>query len=304
MALRITAERPGDEDAIAEIVCKAFDSSLEANIVSGMRLHYPTFDRRFSLVAWDGEDCVGHALFTPTRLRLLGEPVLALGVGPVAVVPERQRQGIGSELMRHGHELGRREGFSLAFLVGHPEYYPRFGYQACYGFAEITVDTEKLPGPSQRLFGRPVRPADLPWLAHRFAAEWADVDFAPIWGTTLAEWTAPGVSAVVWCTGEGARAAYMLWKHPGECLVLLAEDPHLARDAIAQWRPRTLAHHPSGWLARQVVDPAWGHATVEVSEAAMACELREGVLHRYLSAVDARLRPPGSTVWPLPFLVG
>lgn len=296
MALRITAERPGDEDAIAETVCKAFESDLEAHIVSGMRLHYPAFDRRFSLVAWDGDDCVGHALFTPTRLRLLGEPILALGVGPVAVVPERQRQGIGGQLMRHGHELGKREGFALAFLVGHPEYYPHHGYKACYGFGEITVDTEKLPSPSRRLFARPVQPADLPWLAHRFAAEWADVDFAPIWGATLAEWTAPGVSAVLWCTEEGERAAYMLWKRP-------AQDPDLARDAITQWRPTTIAHHPSGWLARQVLDPAWGRDTVEVSPAAMACELRDGVLDPYLRAVNAGLRPPGSTVWPMPFLV-
>ena len=68
-----------------------------------MRNAYPLYDRWFSVMAWYGDEMVGHALFSPVRLRLMGETVRAL-----AVLPNFQRQGIGGQLLGYGHDLGRR----------------------------------------------------------------------------------------------------------------------------------------------------------------------------------------------------
>lgn len=84
--------------------------------------------------------------------------------------------------------------------------------------------------------------------------------------------------------------------------MLLAEDPALAREVIATIRPATIEHHPSGWLARNVLDPTWATCEVELSQAAMACELQEGVLQPYLQALESGKRLPGFTRFPLPFL--
>ena len=85
--------------------------------------------------------------------------------------------------------------------------------------------------------------------------------------------------------------------------MVLADDPELAREVIATIRPESLAHHPSGWLAQHVIDPDWGAAEVNASEAAMACELTDGVLAPLLDALQSGQRPPGACNWPLPFVM-
>jgi hypothetical protein len=97
--------------------------------------------------------------------------------------------------------------------------------------------------------------------------------------------------------GAGGADPRGRWRH------VLADDPDLAREAIYTIRPATLDHHPSGWLARNVLDPAWSTATVERSDAAMACELEEGVLAPLLNALESGARPPGFCNWPLPFIL-
>src|SRR5262245_15875899 len=80
-----------------------------------------------SLVAVDGGEVVGHILFSPVTV----EPASAcpmLGLAPMAVVPGRQRQGIGSGLVRRGLELCRDQGAEAVVVLGHAEYYPRFGF--------------------------------------------------------------------------------------------------------------------------------------------------------------------------------
>jgi hypothetical protein len=148
-----------------------------------------------------------------------------------------------------------------------------------------------------------VRPDDIPWLVERYAAEWNDVDFAWLWGGGLGEWTIPLVSAVIWWTPDGRRAAYTVTRGGrSSCRLLLAEDPDLARDVLATVRPASLDHHPSGWLARNALDPAWAVASVKTGDPAMACELQPGVLAPYVRAVSAGQRAPGFVMFPLPFM--
>ncbi|HIE26402.1 TPA: N-acetyltransferase [Candidatus Poribacteria bacterium] len=308
MSIRLRSETSGDEEAIDIVNCRAFGEMDEANLVRLLRTYYPAFDRRYSITAWDDEQLVGHALFTPAQIRLMGKTVKALAVGPVAVLPESQRTGIGGELLRRGHELGKRDGFRLTFLLGHPEYYPRHGYKACFGFARVTIDTENLPPATQKFHRSPVQLADVPWLVERYAAEWAEVDFGWLWGMNLNEWTIPCVSAMLWWTEDGRRAAYTLaksggWPQESKWKMMLAEDPMLAREVISTIKPKTLEHHPSGWLAKNVLDPKWGTAEVNASRAAMACELEEGILQPYLQALESNEHLPGFCNWPLPFML-
>ena len=299
----IRPEQPGDEDMIDGIVCAAFDEMDEANLIRMMRQHYPAFDARYSLTAWERNTLVGHMLMSPARIRLMGQTVLALAIGPVAVLPGRQRKGIGALLMQHGHEIGKRDGFALTFLYGHPSYYPRFGYRACFGLAKATVDTEKLPQSKHKFHKSPVRRGDIPWLVERQNTEWQDVDFGWLWGTSLSEWALPFVNAVIWHTEDGRRAAYTAGPAGRDRgFLMFADDPQLAREVLYTVRPPLLRHHPSGWLAKHVLDPAWSTAEATASPAAMACELQEGILSPLLTALTRDERPPGYTLYPLPFL--
>ncbi len=245
MDIVVRGERLGDEGAIGVVNCRAFSSADTAQIVCDMRAFSPTYDRRFSVCAWDGEQMVGHALFNPLRMRLMGETVAALLVGPVAVVPAYQRQGVGGQLLRYGHELGRREDFSLAFLAGHASYYPRHGYRACFGWAHIKVAAEKLPAPEIELEAWPLQAADLPWLVERLDAELADVDFGLLRGASLSEWVQTGINAAIWRTADGRRAAYaMSVAHGREQInMLLGDDVELLRPVgTPNWPLPFLAH--------------------------------------------------------------
>lgn len=297
----VRSERPGDEDALDIVNCRGFGRMSEAHLVRNIRAYYPAFDRRYSVVAWAAAEAVGHVLFTPVGVRLMGRTVSGLLVGPVVVAPEYRRRGVGGSMLRFGHDLGRRDGFELAFLAGIPSYYPRFGYQACFGFGKITIDTTRLPDPTRELHPWPVQPADIPWLMERHRAEWDDVDFACVRGAAMGEWTMPGVEALVWRTSDGRRAAYTLGAGGAKLEMLLADDPAPAREVVSRLRPEEIGLHANGWFARHVLDDAWGTAEATRSDAAMACELREGALREYIAALDAGERLPGRSNWILPF---
>ena len=81
-----------------------------------------------SLVALLADQIVGHILFTPVRIESGDSSFEAVGLGPMAVLPAYQRKGIGSRLVQAGLEECRRAGHEIVVLVGHPEYYPRFGF--------------------------------------------------------------------------------------------------------------------------------------------------------------------------------
>ena len=304
----ICSEQPGDEDAIDVVVSRAFQGMDEANLVRMLRDRQPEFDRALSLCAWDGDRMAGYIAFIPLTMRLMGRTVRAAAVAPVAVAPEYQRQGIGGIMLRHGHDRVRECGIEVAFLNGHPGYYPRHGYTACFGFCKTTVDGEALPEPTIDLEAWPVREDDIPWLVESDEREWHDVDFTWPRGHRRTEWAIEGVNAVMWRTPDGRRAAYTLsragQRAPGGHIeIMLGDDPHLIRQVIAKIRPAQMNHHPAGWLARSVLDDAWATCEVNRSAAAMACPLVEGVLDEYIAAVESGHRLPGACNWPIPFMM-
>ena len=120
----IRPEKPKDYAAIYNVNALAFTTPAEANLVEVLRSEaHPII----SLVAHDGEAIVGHVLFSPVSLT--GHPELKImGLGPVAVVPEHQHKGIGAGLIKSGLEKCKSLGFAAVVVLGHPAYYPRFGF--------------------------------------------------------------------------------------------------------------------------------------------------------------------------------
>jgi len=124
MAFVIRPERDDDIAAIRAVNEAAFESSAEAALVDSLRASgSPTL----SLVAEESGAVVGHVLFSP--MMLPGHDALkAWGLAPMAVLPRRQRQGIGSAFVRAGVDACRQRDADAVVVLGHPEYYPRFGF--------------------------------------------------------------------------------------------------------------------------------------------------------------------------------
>jgi len=120
----IRAEQDKDRAAVHTVNTAAFGTPSEANLVDALR---ERAEPVVSLVADELGTIVGHIMFTPVSLS--GHPGLkAMGLAPMAVAPEHQRKGIGSALVRAGLEQCRQLGFAAVVVLGHPGYYPRFGF--------------------------------------------------------------------------------------------------------------------------------------------------------------------------------
>ena len=125
--LTVRPETKIDHAAIHEVNALAFGREDESRLVDALR-RSADFIPEVSLVAVRDGHVVGHILFTPIVVETLHGAVSALALAPMAVRPEFQNQGIGSELVRKGLEECRRLGHKIIIVVGHPKYYPRFGF--------------------------------------------------------------------------------------------------------------------------------------------------------------------------------
>lgn len=121
--MHIRPEQPGDEPAIDAVHRATFPGEDEAKLVDALR----AADRlSISLVAVDIERIVGHIAFSPVAIDGVE---CGLGLAPVAVVPDYQRKGFGGKLMHEGLAAAKQSGTGFVVVLGHPEYYPRFGFQ-------------------------------------------------------------------------------------------------------------------------------------------------------------------------------
>lgn len=120
----IRNENIEDQEAVREINLNAFPTDVEATLVEKLRSSMDTI----SLVAVQEDKVVGHILFSPLSIENDKETFEALILAPIAVLPEYQKQGIGSKLVENGIIECKNQGHSIIVLVGHPEYYPRFGF--------------------------------------------------------------------------------------------------------------------------------------------------------------------------------
>ena len=120
----IRDEGPNDYPAVHRVNASAFETSAEARLVEVLRKEaFPVI----SLVAEEDGVVVGHIMFSPVTLSCHTD-LKVMGLGPMAVLPEHQRKGIGSALVKAGLEKCKALGFGAAIVLGHTQFYPRFGF--------------------------------------------------------------------------------------------------------------------------------------------------------------------------------
>ena len=123
--IAVRAEEIQDRDAVHRINELAFGQPDEANLVDALRSKASPF---ISLVAIVDEQIAGHIFFSPVTIESGEGGFEAMGLAPMAVLPEYQNQGIGSQLVREGLKECGRIGHDIVVVLGHPEFYPRFGF--------------------------------------------------------------------------------------------------------------------------------------------------------------------------------
>jgi len=128
---KIRFEKPEDIPFIRSVNEQAFDRLAEARLVDKLRLACAD---NLSLVADDNGSIVGHIMFTPVQVTDGIQKMQGMGLAPMAVLPSRQRQGIGALLVEYGLQILREKGVPFVIVLGHPEYYPRFGFKPAARF--------------------------------------------------------------------------------------------------------------------------------------------------------------------------
>jgi putative acetyltransferase len=151
--IEIREERPSDLAAIRVINRRAFGQEQEGNIIDALRFNGAAL---VSLVATLNGRPIGHIIYSPASV---GGVMTGAALGPMAVLPEYQRQGAGSKLVEAGNRKIKELGYPFIIVLGHPAYYPRFGFEPARNhgihcewdvpddvFMVMVLDQEKMQG--------------------------------------------------------------------------------------------------------------------------------------------------------------
>jgi putative acetyltransferase len=152
----VRTETAEDVRAIDVVHISAFGGDAEAQLVSTLR-DSNDYKRELSLVAEIGGRIVGHVLLTRVPLRKGGTEKQVLALGPMSVVPSQSHRGIGSELIQASKKLAREKGYGSIVVLGHPEFYKRFGFMP----AKERQVSCNLPAPEEALTVYEVEPGNL-----------------------------------------------------------------------------------------------------------------------------------------------
>jgi putative acetyltransferase len=129
--LTLRHETHGDRDAIARVIRDAFDGEDEVSLVDALR---EAGHLLLSVVAEDDGEIVGHIAYSPMTVDSETDTYTAICLAPVAVAPSHQKQGVGSAMINASLDELRATVDSAVFLLGHPTYYPRFGFRPAREF--------------------------------------------------------------------------------------------------------------------------------------------------------------------------
>lgn len=140
MKIVVRAERNSDYQEISMLNDLAFGQENEGLLIEALRKR-KEFIKELSLVAILEGQISGHILFTPVSISGNGKSTISLALAPMCVMPELQNFGIGSQLVEHGLKAAQSLGFRSVIVLGHKEYYPRFGFKPA-SFFEITCPFE------------------------------------------------------------------------------------------------------------------------------------------------------------------
>jgi predicted N-acetyltransferase YhbS len=307
--LDVRPETPADYAAIADVNARAFANSAAEPMIVALQRARPGYDPELSLVAELDGNIVGHVTFFPERMTMLGESLPVVNLAPIAIHPAFQRQGIGGALIEAGHTATRAKGHVLSVLLGHPSYYPRFGYRMhAYGVVrgKATVRAAELP---DGLHAGPLTADDCASLHDLWRAGESQVDFAFDPGADLLAWVSPNplIHATVyheWGKNVGFVRVDSLAKLAPR--IFLARDAGIARAMAAHLVVESgmqngdaemdLPIHPNSALAE-----VFGPTHVETWDAAMACSLAPSPFDEYYAQVQNGTRPAGCITWPTSF---
>ncbi|QDT92295.1 GNAT family N-acetyltransferase [Gimesia algae] len=136
--MQIRFEQTSDSAAIRAVHEAAFGQPAEANLVDRLREECP---EQVSLVAiCDDHQLIGHILFTPAEINYTdGSEIHGWGLAPLAVLPEFQKQRVGSQLVQAGLQELQNRSQQFVIVLGHPEYYPRFDFEPAWQYG-LTCD--------------------------------------------------------------------------------------------------------------------------------------------------------------------
>jgi len=301
----IRPEMVTDYAPLGALHARAFGYRREEPFLVTQLRQRRAFDPTLSLVAQQAGRIVGHALFSPYQMRLLDQSIPAVNLAPLAVDPACQGQGIGSRLMHEGHALAAARGFLVSILLGHPTYYPRFGYQThAFGSAHLALSA---PAPGGVLLETraPVE-EDTATLCALWQSEEGSVDMALEPERDLLDWLSPhpAIHAKVYLrAGQIAGYTRIHTDEADSPRVFLARDTAAAQAmlaTIASTLPPTtrltLPLHPFSASAA-----CFAQAVCTPLAAAMACELAPSPLPAYLAAIREERRPVGRPHWPVAF---
>jgi putative acetyltransferase len=141
MPIRIRQERPDDAREVASVVESAFADASVADFTDRIR-RSPAYVPALTFVAEEGGELLGFTMLSEVELEGRTEPLLILT--PMAVRPDRQREGIGAELVRAAVADADARGEPLVLVEGVPAYYPRFGFVPATGLGLLRPD-ERIP---------------------------------------------------------------------------------------------------------------------------------------------------------------
>ncbi|MEZ5759469.1 MAG: N-acetyltransferase [Emcibacteraceae bacterium] len=158
--MKIRTEKESDFGAVNDLLLATFEGEGEAKLVSALREKASPI---ISLVAELHDEIVGHIMFSPVKITG-HENFKIMGLAPVAVLPEHQNKGIGTTLIKEGLNKCLELGFPAVVLLGHAEYYPRFGFKPSteYGLLcpyegvppECFMAMELIPGSLSKVSGQ------------------------------------------------------------------------------------------------------------------------------------------------------
>lgn len=157
--IEIRQEQTSDISEVRQVNLDAFPTPAEADLVDALR---EQASPQISLVATHDDAVIGHIMFSPVTL-LEGEtPIRMMGLAPMAVMSAHQGKGIGSQLVERGLQYCEAEGIKAVVVLGHPNYYPRFGFVPSEQFgikstydvpAEVFMAKELHPGALENIKG-------------------------------------------------------------------------------------------------------------------------------------------------------
>lgn len=191
MMITIRQEQIKDYKEIAELTAQAFpDQNFigEVVLIDSLR-RGSSFDPELSLVALIGDKVVGHVLFYPEVSYINGQEIPSVLLGPIGVLPEHQKMGIGKSLIEEGHRIAYQKGYKYSFLWGHKTYYPKFGYITnMFGESTVEINLENIDDEDVNFQFRSVETKDIPLLLEMWEKWYKPVDLAIKPGSLLLDW--------------------------------------------------------------------------------------------------------------------